>query len=835
MKKYLPFFVCALLLSFTTVTAQYVTIPDTSFRRQLIDKYPGCFNSAGQMDTTCSANVIENSLLISDVVYPWFDVILNPSWITNLDGLQYFKNLDTLGIYYSGITKLFFWPSKLKSLDIFSQRVDSIPSFPDSLSYFRCWPNFPSSYTSLPPLPRTLKHLEIMGCPNLLALPPLPQLLENLTINGGKWAFLPTLPSGLKRLDCTGNYTLKLLPPLPNSLEYLSTRDDSSLTVMPPLPGGLKELYLGGTSITCLPVLPNSLETLAYDRNFIRCLPNMNNKLVTQFTSNYPYTLPALCNATTNVYGCTAYPVITGYAFYDANSNGVKDANEFYKANNKLQLSNGNITFSNDSGYYDIGTTALGSYTLTPSNTFFNVLPVSKRVSFTSYDTTVFQNFAYQPTTVVDSMEVSITPMRLRVRPGRFFGYWIDAKNVGSGNFGATTIKFTYDNTKLNLDSATNPSFVHSGNVLTLNLTAFPIGARMRFIVYFTGKTTLALSDSLKASVNISSGTRSVSDSIISSVANSFDPNDKSATPRLSPSQVTAGKYIDYTIRYQNTGNDTAFNIVVTDTLSSQLQANTLEMISTSHQTKTTIIGNAVSFEMRNILLPDSNVNERKSHGFIRFRIKPKNTLVAGDSIKNKAAIYFDYNSPVITNNAITQIKNEGALPLKLISFKGNKSSEGTILLYWTTANEINTKTFVIEQSSDGRLFSAAGEKRANGFGNNSYNFSIANAPKIDLYFRLKMIDKDGAFTYSPIVLIKASTENAGFTLLQNPVSNELILTDISPSLLNTEAVLINNIGAVVKHVIIRGITQTVSVNDLPVGVYYLKTMQGNERVVVSR
>ena len=331
----------------------------------------------------------------------------------------------------------------------------------------------------------------------------------------------------------------------------------------------------------------------------IKCLPNMNNYLVTFFNSTNPYTLPALCNATTNVNGCTAYPVVTGYAFYDANSNGVKEANEFYKANNKLQLSNGNITFTNDSGYYDIGTTALGSYTVTPSNTFFSVLPTSKTVSFTSYDTTVFQNFAYQPTTFVDSMEVSITPMNSLLRPGRAFEYWINTKNVGSGNFAATTIKVTYDNTKLTFDSVSNAAVVNSGNILTLNLPAFPIGARVPFVVYFTGKTNLTIGDSVKVKVTISSGTHAVSDSTVNYVRTSYDPNDKSATPKLSPAQVVNGKYIDYIIRYQNTGNAAAYNVVVTDTLSSQLQANTLEMVSTSHQTKTTIIGNAVSFEMR--------------------------------------------------------------------------------------------------------------------------------------------------------------------------------------------------------------------------------------------
>ncbi len=558
----------------------------------------------------------------------------------------------------------------------------------------------------------------------------------------------------------------------------------------------------------------------------------MNNKIIAQYAGN----LPALCNATTNVNGCTAFPVITGYAFYDANSNGLKETNEFYKANNKLQLSNGNITFSNDSGYYEIGTTTLGAYTLTPSNTFFTVSPTTKSVSFTSYDTTVFQNFAYQPTAVIDSMEVNITPMfSWAVRQGRIFAYRIDARNVGSGNFGTTVIKATYDNTKLTFDSVSNASVVHSGTMLTLNLPSFPIGSKLFLNIYFTGKLNTTIGDTVKGMVAISSGTNVASDSVFNLVGNSFDPNDKSATPKLSPSQVANGKYIDYIIRYQNTGNDTAFNVVVTDTLSSQLQVNTLEMISTSHSTKTTIIGNAVSFEMRNLMLPDSNVNERKSHGFIRFRIKPKITLVAGDSVKNKAAIYFDYNAPVITNSAITQIKNESIFPLKLISFKGNKNNDGTIMLYWTTANEINTKSFVIEQSSDGRLFSVAGEKRAVGFGNNSYSFIHHSLLTTASFYRLKMVDKDGMFTYSPVILINATAINTGFTLQQNPVSDEMILNNISPSLLNTEATITNNTGAVIKKFTIRSRTQTINVEDLPVGIYYVHTFFGNVKLLINR
>lgn len=826
------------------------------------------------MDTTCAAILNET---YADLSYGAGNLSIDQ--ISDITGLKYFKNLVRFGMSAGGIDIITEWPRKLKYINLDNTGIDSMPNyFPDSLETFEisinagsdyAWvdktlPPFPqklikfAAYNGLrikylPALPASMRHLQISGY-QLISLPTLPPLLEYLEIGSSKLQSLPalpttnrlrylactfslidslpSLPTNLQYLDVSNNKLLKQLPSLPNSLQIIKCFGDSSLNSMPPLPLNLKELHIQNANITCLPFLPNNIEKIYFSRNILKCLPNINNNIIAQYAGN----LPAICNVTNNVNNCTAFPVIAGYAFYDANSNGIKDANEFYKPNTQIQLSNGNITFTNDSGYYEIGTTAWGFYTVTPSNTFFNVVPASKTVNFISSDTTVFQNFAYRPTAVVDSIEVNLTQsLSWITRPGKPTGYRIVARNVGSSNFGPTTIQLTYDINRLTYDSISNIAFIRSGNKVTLNLLSFSIGEKVVVDIYFTVKITATLGDSVKSVVTVSDGTRTVADSCIGIVRTSYDPNDKRGTPKLSPAQVAAGNYVDYTIRYQNTGTDTAFNVVVTDTLSAQLQANSMEMISTSHNTKTTIIGNVISFEMRDIMLPHMSMNEPKSHGFIRFRIKPKSTLALGDSIKNKAAIYFDYNSPVITNNAITLIKNESTFPLNLILFRGNRNNEGNIQLYWTTANEINTKTFLIEQSSDGRLFSVAGEKSAIGKGNNSYSSNIANTPKIDLFFRLKMVDKDGSFTYSSVILIKETTKNAGFTLHQNPVSNEMVLNIVSSSLLNTEALLLNNIGIVVKRFAIKELKQKINVSDLPVGVYSLKTMQGNERVLVSR
>jgi hypothetical protein len=93
-----------------------------------------------------------------------------------------------------------------------------------------------------------------------------------------------------------------------------------------------------------------------------------------------------------------------------------------------------------------------------------------------------------------------------------------------------------------------------------------------------------------------------------------------------------------------------------------------------------------MEFKFDNILLPDSNVNEPASHGFIRYRIKPETFLVLGDSIKNSAYIYFDFNKPVLTNVATTAIilptgiaSNSVFPEQKIFLFPNPASSELTV------------------------------------------------------------------------------------------------------------------------------------------------------------
>ena len=82
-------------------------------------------------------------------------------------------------------------------------------------------------------------------------------------------------------------------------------------------------------------------------------------------------------------------------------------------------------------------------------------------------------------------------------------------------------------------------------------------------------------------------------------------------------------------------------------------------------------------------------VNEKKSHGFVSFKVKPKPTLINGNTVDNKAFIYFDYNSPIVTNTAITQINTSGqVLPSSIINYNVSMINEKQIKNTWITATE---------------------------------------------------------------------------------------------------------------------------------------------------
>ncbi|MBL7774423.1 MAG: hypothetical protein JNK89_00380, partial [Saprospiraceae bacterium] len=136
-------------------------------------------------------------------------------------------------------------------------------------------------------------------------------------------------------------------------------------------------------------------------------------------------------------------------------------------------------------------------------------------------------------------------------------------------------------------------------------------------------------------------------------VTGAYDPNDKQGFPEgYGPAgYIRPGTELEYLIRFQNTGTDTAFAVVIRDTLSPWLDPLSVRPGASSHSYRFELTGSGILiFDFQDILLPDSNVNEAASHGFVRFNISPRVDVPLETDVLNRAAIYFDFNQPVLTN-----------------------------------------------------------------------------------------------------------------------------------------------------------------------------------------
>ncbi len=141
-------------------------------------------------------------------------------------------------------------------------------------------------------------------------------------------------------------------------------------------------------------------------------------------------------------------------------------------------------------------------------------------------------------------------------------------------------------------------------------------------------------------------------------VVGAYDPNDKQVTPAyLLPDEAELRPSLVYTVRFQNTGNYPADFVIIRDTLSDDLDLASFRFIGASHPCTWEILpGKILVVHFADINLPDSLSNEPESHGIVRFSIRPRAAFPLGHTVENTASIYFDFNDPIQTNTATTQV-----------------------------------------------------------------------------------------------------------------------------------------------------------------------------------
>jgi fimbrial isopeptide formation D2 family protein len=140
-----------------------------------------------------------------------------------------------------------------------------------------------------------------------------------------------------------------------------------------------------------------------------------------------------------------------------------------------------------------------------------------------------------------------------------------------------------------------------------------------------------------------------------------MDPNEKHAVP-ASGLKFEQDSIINYTINFQNTGTASTHFVIVKDTLDQNLDPKTVIATGSSHPFKLDVNGRILTFTFDPVELTDSATDEPHSHGSISFMAKLKPNLPIGTVIRNFASIYFDYNTPVLTNTTVNTIVNPAGI-----------------------------------------------------------------------------------------------------------------------------------------------------------------------------
>ncbi|MRH99859.1 T9SS type A sorting domain-containing protein [Kriegella sp. EG-1] len=370
-----------------------------------------------------------------------------------------------------------------------------------------------------------------------------------------------------------------------------------------------------------------------------------------------------------------ALNLITGQILYDQIDDGC-DPTDFPVKNRVVEATNGTKVFSSvtdSTGVFNIYVSE-GSYT---TRSFLNeeIFNVSPPYNYSTYENLVAKDTVdFCITKLIEANDVQLTILPItESRPGFNTSYIINFDNKGTETISGD-ITMQYDDSKLTFLEASETTSSQTQNSISFNyLDLKPFESRtIRVNFNILAPPTANIDDIIEftGTINPINNDYLPEDNIFhleQTLIGSYDPNDIVVVEGDSISIENKDNYLNYIIRFQNTGTASAINVRIAHDLDSNLDWSTFTFTSSSHSNRTSITnGNEIVFAFDDINLPDSNSNEPESHGYIAFKIKPKSDIQLGDIISGIAEIYFDFNPAIITNTVTTEIVQKSDLPLQI-------------------------------------------------------------------------------------------------------------------------------------------------------------------------
>ena len=559
------------------------------------------------------------------------------------------------------LTALPTLPDALQTLHCSQNQLNALPALPASLAYLICYNN---TLGGLPALPNGMRTLECENNP-IGVLPTLPDSLRILYAANNDLFALPALPDSLTTLYCFNN-ELTSLPTLPSALTLLNC-DQNQINALPALPNGLQYLLCTGNPVDCLPLLPNSLSGVQCLFTNVTCLPNIPTSY-SDIQSQLPFTL-TVCNVLSPCpYGGEA---ITGTVFNDADGDGMKDVGEAAFTNAVIEAQPGSYLTAPDAAGSYVLPIDTGMFTMNGQDVLYHTITTAPaNITLIASQIDSLNDIGYQAIPGIYDLVAHLTTMP--ARPGFDNNVYITVENIGTEPTMAA-LDLTFDNVQTWVGSGLVPD-TQIGNSATWTPT-IAAGGSWGIAVTLHTDAVVPIGTPLAHTFTAIPGAQDTTpvDNTLAwtgFVVGAVDPNDKQVVPEtLTPAELQAGGALEYTIRFQNTGTFAAERVIITDTLSNDLLWSTMDLVSSSHITEWYIHNGVLHFVMDPINLPDSTSDEPNSHGYVRFRMRPVNTLQNGDQILNVANIYFDFNAPVITVPAIFTV--DGSTDIAAISGNG--------------------------------------------------------------------------------------------------------------------------------------------------------------------
>jgi len=373
------------------------------------------------------------------------------------------------------------------------------------------------------------------------------------------------------------------------------------------------------------------------------------------------------CDNETEIQAACNFNTITGTLLYDFNLDGC-DAADYPAGSVLVNVTNGTINYStltNEEGDYTLFV-GEGTFTvsITPESLPENFIadPIDETVVFVGFDQVETIDFCLTATEIFDDLKISLFPLS-QARPGFDASYRIIYENLGT-TVQSGQISLQFDDTRMTYLESDPIQASISGNLITWNYSN---------LVPFQ-------SDEILMSFNVMPPPTNQSDDILSFeaiitpvsndvnpldntiafdqiVVNSFDPNDKQVVQGDRILEAQVGDYLDYIVRFQNTGTADAITVRITDQLSDNLNFNSIRTLASSHSYRTEITnGNGIEFIFEDINLPPEASDPEGSMGYIAFQVRTNDDLQLGDIVENTASIFFDFNPPIVTNTVVTEV-----------------------------------------------------------------------------------------------------------------------------------------------------------------------------------